>query len=120
LINITQFVIMNEAGPVAGTVVGHIKTCTIVVLGWIYSGKQLKDGSHAGIVLAIAGITAYVPRAMLHATILTRSKLHIHYATTSAKVTRTQYLAWLIHASPFVRSALRTEAFAHCFERKFQ
>lgn len=58
MINITQFVIINEAGPVASTVVGHFKTCTIVILGWIHSGKQLKDGSLAGIVLAIVGITA--------------------------------------------------------------
>ncbi|OQN97233.1 hypothetical protein B0A48_16775 [Cryoendolithus antarcticus] len=59
LINLSQFFIINEAGPVASTVVGHFKTCTIVVLGWIWSRKPLKDGSLVGIVLAIGGIIAY-------------------------------------------------------------
>lgn len=56
LINLTQFVIINEAGPVSSTVVGHFKTCCIVLLGWVHSGKSFKDGSLIGIVLAIGGI----------------------------------------------------------------
>lgn len=56
LINLTQFVIVNEAGPVSSTVVGHFKTCSIIVLGWLYSGKSVKDASLLGIVLAVGGI----------------------------------------------------------------
>ena len=56
LITSSQFIIVNEAGPVSSTVVGHFKTCLIVTLGWIYSGKPFRDGSLVGIVLAIGGI----------------------------------------------------------------
>ncbi|GAB7363559.1 hypothetical protein MBLNU230_g3826t1 [Neophaeotheca triangularis] len=57
-INLSQFFIINEAGPVSSTVVGHFKTCSIVALGWLYSGKPLKDGSLLGVVLAVGGIVA--------------------------------------------------------------
>lgn len=60
LITSTQFIIVNEAGPVSSTVVGHFKTCLIVTLGWMYSGKPFRDGSLLGIVLAIGGIISYV------------------------------------------------------------
>lgn len=56
LINLSQFVIIHEAGPVSSTVVGHFKTCSIVAMGWIVSGKSLTDGSLVGILLAIGGI----------------------------------------------------------------
>ena len=56
MINLTQFVIVNEAGPVSSTVVGHFKTCSIIILGWLYSGKSVKDASLLGIVLAVGGI----------------------------------------------------------------
>ncbi|KXS99591.1 hypothetical protein AC578_2225 [Pseudocercospora eumusae] len=59
LINLSQFVIINEAGPVSSTVVGHFKTCAIVAMGWIISRKPLKDGSLVGVVLAVGGIIAY-------------------------------------------------------------
>ncbi|POR36166.1 Putative solute carrier family 35 member e3 protein [Tolypocladium paradoxum] len=39
LINISQFFIITETGPVSSTVVGHLKTCTIVALGWATSGR---------------------------------------------------------------------------------
>lgn len=58
VINLSQFVIINEAGPVSSTVVGHFKTCSIVAMGWIISGKPLADGSLVGIVLAVGGIVA--------------------------------------------------------------
>jgi len=41
---------------VSSTVVGHFKNCCIIVLGWFYSRKPLKDGSVVGIILAIGGI----------------------------------------------------------------
>ena len=56
MINISQFYIINDAGPVSSTVVGHFKTCVIVALGWIASGKTVRDGSLIGVFLAIGGI----------------------------------------------------------------
>ncbi|KAK5135393.1 hypothetical protein LTR08_005335 [Meristemomyces frigidus] len=59
LLHISQFLIIDGAGPVASTVVGHFKTCLIISIGWIYSQKPLKDGSMVGILLAVGGIVAY-------------------------------------------------------------
>lgn len=56
LINLSQFFIIGSAGPVSSTVVGHLKTCAIVSLGWITSGRSVGDKSIFGILLAIAGI----------------------------------------------------------------
>jgi solute carrier family 35 protein E3 len=56
LINISQFYIVAGAGAVSSTVVGHIKTCSIVALGWVTSGRKASDRSVFGIVLAISGI----------------------------------------------------------------
>jgi len=35
LINISQFFIVNSSGPVTSTVVGHLKTISIVTIGWV-------------------------------------------------------------------------------------
>lgn len=59
LINLSQFVIIAGAGPVASTVVGHAKTLAIVTLGWIVSGRSVSDKSIVGIVIAIGGIMLY-------------------------------------------------------------
>lgn len=56
LVNISQFYIVAQTGPVSSTVVGHIKTCTIVSLGWIISGRTISDKSAIGIMVAVAGI----------------------------------------------------------------
>ncbi|KAL8873874.1 MAG: hypothetical protein Q9174_000729 [Haloplaca sp. 1 TL-2023] len=58
MINLSQFFIIGQAGPVSSTVVGHLKTCAIVTLGWITSGRSVGDKSILGILLAIAGIVA--------------------------------------------------------------
>ncbi|KAK5989041.1 Solute carrier family 35 member E3 [Cladobotryum mycophilum] len=58
LINISQFFIVAQTDPVSSTVVGHLKTCTIVALGWIMSGRAIKDKSIIGAAVAIAGIIA--------------------------------------------------------------
>jgi solute carrier family 35, member E3 len=56
LLNISQFFIVAGAGPVSSTVVGHLKTCSIVALGWI-SGKQgANDSGIFGIFMALTGI----------------------------------------------------------------
>ncbi|PKS12963.1 hypothetical protein jhhlp_000304 [Lomentospora prolificans] len=59
LINISQFFIIAQTGAVSSTVVGHLKTCTIVALGWIVSGRPIGDKSIFGVVMAIGGITMY-------------------------------------------------------------
>ena len=56
MINISQFHIIGSAGPVTSTVVGHVKTCIIVALGWIWSGREIGDKSIFGVLLALAGI----------------------------------------------------------------
>ncbi|RDA84251.1 hypothetical protein CP532_1982 [Ophiocordyceps camponoti-leonardi (nom. inval.)] len=56
LINISQFFIVAHTGPVSSTVVGHVKTCTIVCIGWIVSGRSAGDRALVGVCLAIAAI----------------------------------------------------------------
>jgi len=58
LINISQFFIVAQTGPVSSTVVGHVKTCTIVTLGWMISGRSVGDRSILGVVVALGGIIA--------------------------------------------------------------
>jgi len=59
LINLSQFFIIAGAGAVSSTVVGHAKTCSIVMLGWTVSGRSVSDKSLLGIFLAIGGIIFY-------------------------------------------------------------
>lgn len=59
LINLSQFFIIDQAGAVSSTVVGHLKTCTIVGLGWISSGRSVMDKSLLGVVMALGGIVVY-------------------------------------------------------------
>ena len=59
LINISQFFIIAQTGPVSSTVVGHVKTCTIVALGWMTSGRGVGDKSVLGVMIAIGGIVGY-------------------------------------------------------------
>lgn len=58
MINLSQFFIIAQAGPVSSTVVGQLKTCCIVALGWMTSGRTVGDKSVLGILLAIGGIIA--------------------------------------------------------------
>lgn len=59
LINISQFFIIAQTGPVSSTVVGHVKTCTIVGLGWVVSGRAVGDRGVVGVVVAVGGIIWY-------------------------------------------------------------
>jgi len=59
IINMSQFFIIAQTGPVSSTVVGHVKTCSIVALGWITSGRAVGDKSILGVFVAIGGIIAY-------------------------------------------------------------
>lgn len=56
LINISQFYVTIGAGPVSSTVAGHLKTCSIIVLGWITAGQRITDRSMFGISLAVGSI----------------------------------------------------------------
>jgi solute carrier family 35 protein E3 len=58
LINMSQFFIIAQTGPVSSTVVGHVKTCSIVALGWATSGRAVGDKSVLGVFVAIGGIIA--------------------------------------------------------------
>ncbi|KAM0284401.1 hypothetical protein ACHAQH_001977 [Verticillium albo-atrum] len=68
LINISQFFIVAQTGPVSSTVVGHVKTCTIVGLGWMLSGRGIDDNSIFGVLIAIGGILAYSAVMLEHKT----------------------------------------------------
>ncbi|KAF4510370.1 hypothetical protein G6O67_002260 [Ophiocordyceps sinensis] len=68
LINISQFFIVAQTGPVSSTVVGHVKTCTIVCIGWIMSGRATGDRALVGVFLAIAAIIAYSMVMLQHNT----------------------------------------------------
>ncbi|KAI1104241.1 integral membrane protein [Jackrogersella minutella] len=59
LINLSQFFIVGHTGPVSSTVVGHLKTCLIVALGWATSGRSVGDKSVIGVIIAIGGIITY-------------------------------------------------------------
>ncbi|KAL9582413.1 MAG: hypothetical protein Q9203_005500 [Teloschistes exilis] len=56
LINLSQFFIIAGAGAVSSTVVGHVKTCAIVALGWVISRRPVTDRSAFGVILAITSI----------------------------------------------------------------
>ena len=60
LINLSQFFIIGGSGPLESTVVGHLKTCLIVVIGAFSGGKVITDKAAFGILLALISIFAYV------------------------------------------------------------
>ncbi|CAM1502889.1 Fc.00g076650.m01.CDS01 [Cosmosporella sp. VM-42] len=60
LINISQFFIIAQTGPVSSTVIGHAKTCTIVSLGWMSSSRAIGDRCIVGVAVALGGIIAHV------------------------------------------------------------
>lgn len=60
LINLSQFFIIGQTGPVSSTVVGHLKTCLIVALGWLTSGRSVGDRSIVGVFIAVGGIISWV------------------------------------------------------------
>jgi solute carrier family 35 protein E3 len=56
LINLSQFFIIGGAGAVESTVVGHLKTCLIVVIGAFTGGRIITDKAALGILLALISI----------------------------------------------------------------
>ena len=65
MINISQFFIVNGAGPLSSTVVSHWKTCSIVALGWLISGRSVGSKNILGILMALSGIIAYVDNTLI-------------------------------------------------------
>jgi solute carrier family 35 protein E3 len=65
LINISQFFIVAGSGAVSSTVVGHLKTVSIVSLGWAFSGRGATDKGLLGILITVAGIIGYVQPLIL-------------------------------------------------------
>jgi len=59
LLNISQFFIVNSSGPVTSTVVGHLKTISIVSIGWVVSGRGVTDKSALGVLMTVCGIVGY-------------------------------------------------------------
>ena len=60
LVNISQFTIISEAGPVSLAVISQFKACAIFVLGWVHEGNALKAESWVGVAMAMAGIILWV------------------------------------------------------------
>lgn len=58
MINLSQFFIIGGAGAVESTVVGHLKTCLIVVIGASTGGRVITDKAALGILLALCSIFA--------------------------------------------------------------
>lgn len=56
LINISQFFIVAGSGPVSSTVVGHLKTVSIVGIGWAVGGRSVADKSALGVLMTVGGI----------------------------------------------------------------
>ncbi|RPB11379.1 hypothetical protein P167DRAFT_476477, partial [Morchella conica CCBAS932] len=58
VVNLSQFYVVKEAGAVGSTVVGHVKTCMIVMMGWWIAGG-VEAGSVLGVGMAMGGVAAY-------------------------------------------------------------
>ncbi|EWG55517.1 hypothetical protein FVEG_17535 [Fusarium verticillioides 7600] len=67
LVNVSQFFIIAEMGPVTSTVVAHGKTCIIVAIGWYISGRDVADKSIIGLMMALLGIILWVNCVMCRA-----------------------------------------------------
>ena len=58
LINISQFFIIHGTSALTSTIVGHMKTCSIVAIGWLTGGK-MNNMSLLGVMIALGGIFTY-------------------------------------------------------------
>ncbi|KAL2813081.1 hypothetical protein BJX63DRAFT_394875 [Aspergillus granulosus] len=56
-VNLSQFYIVDAAGAVSGAVIGQLKTCIIVGLGWALSGHSIPHESVLGIIVALVGMS---------------------------------------------------------------
>ncbi|KAB8237001.1 uncharacterized protein BDW43DRAFT_323227 [Aspergillus alliaceus] len=60
LVNLSGFYIIDAAGPVSSTVIGQLKTCIIVGLGWASSRHIIMRQSILGIFMALVGMSMYM------------------------------------------------------------
>ncbi|KAL4873562.1 hypothetical protein BDV12DRAFT_160284 [Aspergillus spectabilis] len=60
MVNLSQFYIVDAAGAVSGAVIGQLKTCIIVGLGWAWSNRVIPRESVVGIVMALIGMSMYM------------------------------------------------------------
>ena len=58
LINVSQFFIIHGTNALTSTIVGHVKACSIVLLGWAFGGA-MGLMSVLGVLIAILGIFFY-------------------------------------------------------------
>ncbi|KAL2867014.1 uncharacterized protein BJX67DRAFT_353706 [Aspergillus lucknowensis] len=56
-VNLSQFYIVDAAGAVSGAVIGQLKTCIIVGLGWAWSNHPVPCESVLGIMMALIGMS---------------------------------------------------------------
>ncbi|RKL11795.1 hypothetical protein BFJ71_g276 [Fusarium oxysporum] len=59
LVNVSQFFIIAEMGPVTSTVVAHGKTCIIVAISWYISGRDVVHKCIIGLMVVFLGIILY-------------------------------------------------------------
>lgn len=57
MVNLSQFYIVDAAGAVSGAVIGQLKTCIIVGLGWASSNHVIPRESVLGIIMALVGMS---------------------------------------------------------------
>ncbi|KAL4918605.1 hypothetical protein BDW62DRAFT_200728 [Aspergillus aurantiobrunneus] len=57
MVNLSQFYIVDAAGAVSGAVIGQLKTCIIVGLGWAWSNHAVPRQSVMGIIMALIGMS---------------------------------------------------------------
>ncbi|OJJ00530.1 hypothetical protein ASPVEDRAFT_70749 [Aspergillus versicolor CBS 583.65] len=60
MVNLSQFYIVDAAGAVSGAVIGQLKTCIIVGLGWAWSNHVVPRESVLGIIMALVGMSMYM------------------------------------------------------------
>ncbi|RDW86266.1 uncharacterized protein DSM5745_02908 [Aspergillus mulundensis] len=57
MVNLSQFYIVDAAGAVSGAVIGQLKTCIIVGLGWAWNNHAVPRQSVMGIFIALTGMS---------------------------------------------------------------
>eukprot|EP00735_Rhodelphis_limneticus_P012375 TRINITY_DN5628_c0_g1::TRINITY_DN5628_c0_g1_i1::g.12056::m.12056 TRINITY_DN5628_c0_g1::TRINITY_DN5628_c0_g1_i1::g.12056 ORF type:complete len:314 (+),score=44.62,sp/F4IHS9/UXT1_ARATH/39.10/7e-60,TPT/PF03151.11/4.1e+02,TPT/PF03151.11/2.5e-22,EamA/PF00892.15/64,EamA/PF00892.15/72,EamA/PF00892.15/8.2e-05,UAA/PF08449.6/0.0045,EmrE/PF13536.1/5.7e+02,EmrE/PF13536.1/9.7,EmrE/PF13536.1/0.015 TRINITY_DN5628_c0_g1_i1:126-1067(+) len=58
-VNITNFFVLGETSPITYQVVGHLKTCVILILGFFCFGEEIVLRNVAGIIVALSGMILY-------------------------------------------------------------
>lgn len=59
LVNVSIFLIIGRTSPVTYNVVGHFKTCCVLVLGFLIFSYPLDVKNISGIIITLAGVFAY-------------------------------------------------------------